>query len=112
MYAQNVSIVNNNNLQKIMLVTILWSFGVMALVYTLILGNMVFNIVERRSLETESRALLSSTGGLELTYLSLSSKIDPSFGYSLGFQETTNKQFTTRKALGSLGTIKLVQNDL
>ncbi|MEK7071384.1 MAG: hypothetical protein AAB943_00415 [Patescibacteria group bacterium] len=109
MYAQNVRIVDNNNLQRRVLTIILSTFGALALFYVLILGNMIFNIIERRTLEADTRVLLAEVGDLELSYLSLSSKIDPTLGRSLGFTETKIKQFATRKSLGSL---KVAQNEL
>src|SRR3989338_672742 len=101
MYANNINIINNN-IEKFVLRIILWSFGALAVWYVLLLGNMVFNIVERRQLEADARTLSSEVGDLELVYLSLSSKIDLNFSYSMGFQEAKTK-FATRKSLGSLG---------
>lgn len=115
MYAGNVSVVNNN-LEGLVLNIILGSFGVLALLYVLFLGNMVMNIVERRSLETDARALSSEVRNLELTYLSMSNSIDLSFSHSMGFRET-KAAFSTRKSLGLLpvggsSTVKIAQNDL
>lgn len=108
-YAEGVSISHSGNLEKRMLAAIYWSFGALAIVYVLILGNMIWNIVERNSLEARARVLLSDMGELELSYLSLSSKVSPELGLSMGFKEVSNKQFATRRSVGS---IKLVQNDL
>lgn len=77
-------------------------FAGLALCYVLVLGNIVWNIVERRSLEGEARALANDVSDLELEYLSLSSSIDASLGNLLGFIETRTEHFTTRKSLGRL----------
>ena len=107
-YTGGINIVNNNNMQACMLNILLLSFGIFAFIYVLFLGNMVFNIVERKSLETNARVLSSEVGKLELAYLSISNKIDLTFSYSLGFTEAKAK-FATRKSLGNL---KLANNEI
>jgi hypothetical protein len=95
---------------------------VLALLYFLFLGNMVKNIIERRSLEANANMLSNQVRDLELTYLSMSNNIDLPLSYSMGFQET-KIVFATRKALGyktvdetinngSFDNIKTVQNDI
>ena len=93
------SMVARVDLDRFTLRFILWSFGILLLVYALLLGNMVFNVVERRSLELHARALSNEVQELELTYLSLSNAIDLDFSHSLGFKET-KANFATRKSLG------------
>ncbi len=66
----------NHNLEKTVLRFILCSFGLLALLYILFLGNMVKNIIERRSLEADARTLSNEVGNLELNYLSLSNSVD------------------------------------
>ena len=94
----NVIIIDNNNLQHRIFHIILMSFGALALAYILILGNMVFNIIERRSFEKQALSLSNEVGDLELVYLSLSNKVDLPLSYSLGFKETKPK-FAIRQAL-------------
>ncbi len=101
MYVSSVGIVNNN-IEKLALKLITWSFGAFALLYILFLGNMVINIVERRSFETEARSLSSEVGDLELIYLSMSKDIDLTLSYSMGFKETKTT-FANRKSLSSAG---------
>ena len=98
-YVNNVDIIDNNNLAHRIFRLMIISFGALALCYALILGNMVFNIIERRSLEKEALSLSSEVGNLELAYLFLSNKVDLNLSYSLGFKEIKPK-FATRKALG------------
>ena len=109
MYAHNVGVINNNA-GALMLRGILFAFGGVALWYLLVLGNIVFNIVERKTAETASRALSSEVGGLELDYLALSSNIDMDLAHEMGFREVKAK-FATRKSFGSLG-INLTKNDI
>jgi hypothetical protein len=108
-YAGRVNIVNNNDLGKKVLHTLLISLGALALFYVFLLGNLVINVVERRSLETELRALGSEVADLELTYLSMSNEIDATLGRSMGFSEKEAK-FTSRNS--SLGSVKLTKNEI
>ncbi|OGI65626.1 hypothetical protein A3H53_00145 [Candidatus Nomurabacteria bacterium RIFCSPLOWO2_02_FULL_40_10] len=114
MYVRSVSVVNNN-IEKLAFNIIIGSFGALALLYVLFLGNMVMNIVERRSFEADARVLSSEVGDLEFAYLSMSNNVDLALSYSLGFKEI-KANFATRKALSFLPTVsssvKIVQNDL
>ncbi len=101
---ENVGIVSNN-IERIILNFIFFSLAGLSLLYVLFLGNMVVNIVERRSLEAEARALEGEVRGLEVTYLARSSSIDLNLANSLGFRETPT-YFAVRKSLG------YIQNDL
>ena len=108
---------NNNNLEKRLFNFMLACLGSLALLYILILGNMITNIVERRSSESTARTLESEVRNLELAYLSMSNDIDLDFSYSLGFKET-KATYATRKSLGygtardSFGSVNNSQNDL
>ncbi|OGI60057.1 hypothetical protein A2641_02700 [Candidatus Nomurabacteria bacterium RIFCSPHIGHO2_01_FULL_37_25] len=120
MYIEKVSVINNN-IEKLILNLIFCSFGAFALLYVLFLGNMVHNIIERRSLEANARGLSNEVRDLELTYLSMSSNVDLALSHSLGFKETKTI-FATRKPLTygytgfrqgeSFGGVKAIQNDL
>ena len=107
-YAENVNIVNNNNLSKKLFKMLVCSFGVLAISYVIILGNVVFNIVERQSLGAEAKALSNEVGDLELNYLAISNKIDLAMGHDMGFKETKT-QFATRESLSAL---KFTSNEL
>ncbi len=110
-YAKGAQIVNNSNLQIRILHSLLGSLGILAFAYLLILGSMVFNIVERKTLEADARNLTNEVGDMQLQYLSISNKVDLALGYSLGFQES-KITFATRKAVGTLDVIRVAQNDL
>ena len=100
-YTTNVNIVNNNNLEKRILNILLYSLGMLALLYVLILGNTIFNIVARQSLGVQVRSLSNEVGDLELKYLSMSNKIDLALSSEMGFKEA-NTQFALRKSLTAL----------
>ncbi len=110
MYASNANSISiiNHNAPRLALHFIIWFFGALAIWYVLLLSNMVFNIVERRALETKVRTLSSEVGDLELAYLSASNNVNLEFSHSIGFKEVKAK-FTTRKSLGS---INLAENEI
>jgi len=109
-YRTNVNIIDNGNLRNRILHTMLFTLGMLALFYVFLLGSMVFNIVERKTLQVYDRSLSSEVGNLELEYLSLSQKIDLDLAYSLGFREIET-DFVMRKALGSSG-ISIAKNEI
>jgi len=97
---QNVNITNNNiEMSKAILNTMLYTLALLALLYFLILGNMVFNIVQRKNLEKQELGLSSQVGNLELSYLSLSNSVDVALSSSMGFK-TTQVNYAVRKSLG------------
>jgi hypothetical protein len=115
---QNVNIMNNNiEVKKIILNLMLSVLAALALWYVFILGNMVFNIVQRRTLEKEVLTLTNEVRNLELSYLSVSNSVDLALSSSMGFKEI-KATFATRKALGysatgeALGSLKLAKNEI
>ncbi len=109
MRIQNVNIASNNiKVRKIILNAMLFILAALAFWYVLILGNMVFDIIQRKTLEKEMLTLSNEVGNLELSYLSVSNSVDMTLSSSLGFKEI-KATFATRKALGS---IKLAKNEI
>ena len=116
---RNVNIMNNNvEIERVVLNIMLSPLAGLALWYALILGNMVFDIVQRRALEKEILVLTSEVNNLELSYLSISSSVDMALSQSMGFKEAT-LNFATRKSLGYSstgealgGSLKLVKNEI
>jgi len=108
-YATKANVADNNNLEKRILNVMLWSLGALAFCYVFFLGNMVFNIIERKVSEVDARSLQNEVGNLESQYFSASGKVDLSLAESMGFKETNNKQYAVRKSLGSL---KIASNEL
>jgi hypothetical protein len=106
-YSSNVQIVNNN-LSGTILNFLLVTLGALVVMYVSFLGIMVFNIVERKTVEAQIRTLSNDVNALELDYLAASNKIDLNFSHSLGFKET-NTKFATRK---SLGAVQVANNDI
>lgn len=114
-YVSNANVINNYGLQKSILHTIFLSFGVIFVSYVLVIMGIIFNIAERKALDTQARNLLNEVGELELTYLSKSSNIDISLSKSLGYREV-KAGYATRKSLGyispSENNIKLAKNEI
>ena len=106
---QNINIMSNNvEVQRIAFKLMLSLIAALSIWYILILGNMVFNIVQRKALEKQALALSSEVGDLELSYMSISKSVDTALSSSMGFKET-KATFATRKSLGS---IKLANNEI
>ncbi len=103
-----VNVLDREDSRRRALRVMLLSLGVLALCYVFIIGSMIFNIVQRKSLESHTRTLSNEVRELELNYLSLSGKIDLNLSHSLGFSEI-QPQFATRKPLGS---VKIAKNEL
>ena len=101
-HIKNVNITNNNvEVEKVVLNAMISTFCGLAILYFLILGNMVFNIVERKALEKRELTLSTEVSSLELSYLSVSSSVDIALSSSMGFKKT-QVNYATRKSLGSL----------
>lgn len=97
-----VNITNNNmEINRVILHAMLFATAGFALLYILILGNMVFDIVARKAVEKEMLTLSTDVGQLELTYLSMSGNLDMAMSSELGFKEIQST-FATRRSLGSL----------
>jgi len=94
-----VRIVNNGNLERRVLHSLLFALGILALFYVFVLTNMVVNIVERKSSELAARSLSDQVSALELNYLSLSNQVNQNLGITLGFKEAPT-EYATRKAVG------------
>jgi hypothetical protein len=114
----NVNIMNNNiEIEKVIFNTMLSVTVLLAIFYVSILGNMVFNIVERKTLEKETLSLVNEIGELELSFLSVSNSVDMNLSSTMGFKET-KATFAIRKSLGlnssdlHLGNLKRAINEI
>jgi hypothetical protein len=99
---KNVNIIDNNiEVNRVILRAMLSVVAGLAFWYVFIIGNMVFDIVQRRALEKEALALSTEVSNLELSYLSISGTLDLNLSSSMGFKET-KATFAPRKGLGGL----------
>ncbi len=109
MYAANANTMTDDiHVRRTILRGMALVFGGLVLLYVLILGNMVFNIIQRKSMEKEALSLTNEVGDLELSYLTLSKNVDVALSASMGFKEI-KATFATRKNLGSL---KIANNEI
>ncbi len=113
-YASQTRISRDSNLQVRILHSMMFALGMLAVFYVLVLGNMVFNIAERKALEIQARNISNEVGEMELTYLTMINKVDLGLAHSLQFKEA-KATFATRKA--SVGALQksataLANNDL
>lgn len=108
----NINIVDNNDVKKRTLNILLAGLGGLALLYLLILSNMVLNIVERRTLEADARIVSNQVADLELKYINISSKLDLGMSLDLGFV-AVKTEFATRKPVGlNSNSVKLAKNEI
>lgn len=73
-------------------------FGVFSLLYVLVLGSMVFNIIERKTVEVETRNTLNEVADLEASYMTLVNNVDKESSITLGFVEV-KPVFAVRSSL-------------
>lgn len=100
-YGQVLNIADNPVIGKGIFQILMVFSALLALIYTMFLGKIVFNIVERKAFDREAYALANQVGELELTYLSLSKDIDLELSREMGYGEI-KASFAVRKTLGSL----------
>jgi hypothetical protein len=110
-YAGEVNIVNNGDIERRALGVLLAAFAALALVYVFFLGNMVFNIVERRVLEEQARAVSNEVMDMESVYLSESRSLDLPLSSTMGFKEA-KATFAVRKPQKTLGSVAVVNNEI
>lgn len=103
------NIINNNDIQKRIFHSMIYTIIFLAVCYVLLLGSMVWNIVARKNIELQATTLGTQVSSLELQYLDLSGKVDLNMAYAMGFKEI-NKSFAKRQA--SLGSVIVAQNEL
>ena len=93
---------SGNELNRRLLNGLLTAILGLAMLYIVFLGQMVVNILERKSLDSEARTLVNEVSELEVAYLSASGKIDMEFSHSLGFKDAS-PEYASRKSLGRVG---------
>ena len=93
------------------------TLGILAVFYVFAIGSIIFNIIERNNLISQTKILSSEVGELELTYLSLHQELSLDTSSSFGFVEV-KPGFATRTPLaGNLATksgtsVKFVKNEI
>ncbi len=89
-------VLDNTNTQRIIFRVLLSGLIVLSVVYIYLIGSITFNVLARKALESQSRALGSHVSGLELTYLNQTNRIDKAYATSLGFVDVHTNIFAAR----------------
>jgi len=114
-YQTKVNFITDNDLEKKIFHVLLISFGFLSLCYLFIVGSMISNIIERKTLEVSAHNISNELSELETSYFSMSKEVDMTLSTSMGFKEV-KANFATRKALGVLpqnsSSIKLAKNEI
>ncbi len=106
-----IHVINNNNLYKKTVHYMLVIFSGLAMAYMVILVNMVWNIVERKTLEADARNLSNTVAELELNYLKLAGQVDVTMSQKMGFLEL-KPAFAKSTSSKSLGVVAKANNEI
>lgn len=87
-----------NGFHKTAFLSLVWSLGAMFVLYSYLVGSIIFAAVEHRHVDAAARELRARVGVLEVEHLALSGKITLGLARSLGFKEATGQVFTERTA--------------
>lgn len=87
---------NNISTQKILLKILLSLVVVLSISYIYFIGNITFNVIARKSLETSLANLSSEVNKLDLVYLNKLSEIDKDYAIANGFVENRHNIFVSR----------------
>ena len=99
-YAKKVETIDQIiDLRSKIFYSLMIGFGVFSLLYVFVLGNMVFNIIERKTVELDIRNSLNEVANLEADYMTLVNNIDKNSSVVFGFVEV-KPVFATRSSLG------------
>ena len=84
---------------------IFWSlfsvFAVSAACYMFFVSNVIFNIVERRAVENDTRILSTKISEMELSYLNETRNINALRATELGFSEPKQMGYASRKTFST-----------
>lgn len=99
-----------NHTQKRLFYTLLFGLIGVVIIYTYLVGSIIFSAVVRKDVEISMRNLEEKIGIMEVKYLDRSSKITPELARSLGFKEATAQVFTPRITAGAEFTFRGNEN--
>ena len=114
-YKENISVIDNQiDLRTKFFNIFIFAFIIFFILYSFLLIKMVFNIVERKTVELEIRELNSMVAELESSYSSLINEVDKENYLALGFKEIKPSYSQNRQAisLGYNNNSKLLVNEI
>lgn len=90
------NIVNDEALRRRIFRVLCGSLLFLSLCYVYLVGSITFNIIARKTLESNINELNSEVGQLELQSIQLVNNIDVSFGKSMGYVEARDTLFVNK----------------
>lgn len=90
------NIANNGALRRRIFRVLCGSILFLSICYVYFIGSITFNIIARKTLETNINELNSHVGQLELESIQLVNNIDVSFGKSIGYVEANGTLFVNK----------------
>ncbi len=95
----NTAVLNQNDLNRRIFYAMLSLFLLVGGVYVYFMGNIVFSVLERKTVQTEIKALAQNVNDLEIAYLGKDNSINLALANSMGFTEAKGALFANRTAL-------------
>ena len=89
-------ITQNMNTQKVLFRVLISGAIVLSVVYFYLIGSITFNVIARKTLETNVSDLTSQVNQLEIVYLSKVNQADKEYALANGFVDISNNIFATR----------------
>ncbi|MEK7661960.1 MAG: hypothetical protein AAB355_00445 [Patescibacteria group bacterium] len=102
------SAIIGNNIDRAAFTSIASFLGIVVAFYLYFIGATIFFTVERKVAESEIRNISTMVSALEIEYLGLSNSLSIEHARALGFKDSNNQTFVTRK--GSVGSLSLRDN--
>ncbi len=96
---RHTTIVINNDLNRRLFYMVLAAFVVVSALYLYFLGNIVFAVLERKTIETKIAVLSQEVNDLEINYLAANNTINLARATELGFSEAKAAVFANRTDL-------------
>ncbi len=112
-YIERVDTIDQNiDLRSKVLYGIFSMFILFSFLYVFVLGNMVFNIIERKTVDLEARNLANEVASLEANYLILVNNLDQASSFALGLKEIKPIFANRSNASLTLNSSLLAQNEI
>ncbi len=96
----NTATLAQNDFNRRIFYTIFSLFLLVGGLYLYFIGNIVFSVLERKTVETQTKVALQAVNELEIQYLAKDNNINLALAESLGFKEAKSALFASRTNLG------------
>ncbi len=98
---KNTMALAQNDFNRRIFFTIFSLFLVVGGLYLYFLGNIVFSVLERKTVESQTKVVAEAVNELEIQYLAKDNGINLSLAESLGFNEAKSALFASRANAGA-----------